>query len=91
MSLEHWTDYHAWRVSREAMKAAGMALDLASFSAMIKVVKLADGGFLVPREAIEDAALAMPSDRAHKFLSDVYDLSAGEAARLLTAIQSVRQ
>jgi hypothetical protein len=93
MSLAHWSDFHAWRVSPEAMRAAQLALTPDAYAALFQSAESTgpDGaGHVIPREAIEDAALSMHPAAGIEFLGAVYQVKTADGARLLTAIRTVR-
>lgn len=87
MSLQHWSDYHNWHVSNDALSAARLALSRKDWLALSAAADLAGP---VPREAIEDAALAMLPTMGAQWLATVYQLEPGQGAHLLMAIQAVR-
>lgn len=87
MTVSDWSDFHAWHVSNDALSAARLALPHKDWLALSSAAALAGP---VPREAIEDAALAMPDTQAQMFLSDVYTLTVMDSVRLLQAIRAVR-
>lgn len=90
MTVRDWSDYHAWHVSTATMGAALLALPDAAYVALFESASIDGAGYVVPREAIEAAALAMPEDKAAEFLAAIYNLHRATAAQLLLVIQQVR-
>jgi hypothetical protein len=90
MTLQRWSDYHTWPVSPKAMLIAQLHLTATANSALLAAAEPDGADYIVPREAIEDAALAMPHTVAAQFLAAVYRLDDAQGAHLLTAIRRVR-
>lgn len=94
MTLQHWSDYHAWRVSPAAMQAAQVTLTISAYADLLRGasrIGSAADDYTVAREAIEDAALAMPPEAGSQWLAAVYQLDQLESTRLLATIQVVRK
>ena len=86
-----WTDYHAWLVTVTVMRAAELSLAPPAYGALHAAATRQGDDYIVPREAIEDAALLMPPDLALQFLAAVYDVDRPTSSRMLAAIRYTRE
>ncbi|MCC6192241.1 MAG: hypothetical protein IT318_24685 [Anaerolineales bacterium] len=85
-----WSDYHAWPICDDIIAAARLVLPTEVHAALSAAAVATTGQPLYPREAIEDAALAMETPDACAWLEEVYELPTGAGVKLLDVIKRVR-
>lgn len=88
--ITNWTDYHAWPVSGERMRAAHLVLSEPEHAQLLAAAEADGADYIVAREAIERAALAMPDGLALQWLAGVYSLSPAQAETVLKTLKILK-